>query len=209
MGIYLLLYIDPNSINSTKEAIAGLSGSLFGAGSIFLGNQINHWYAGNEKQDEINKKRLALKTLMTAELVSIFMNHINNYNQFIEYKKLNENAPHSGIPFDHGFNVQIPSFLQVLTNDLLLFSPKELDAYITVYENLNKSQLLIESYKKIPNAVMTGLVATLLINNFKFDCEVCSVLINLIAPERKLKLPTGKIINFSELLDKPEEFNRR
>lgn len=205
----LALYILKNPVlfelSNDASARATLCGAMFGAGALLLGNQINYHFQVIDKTIELEKKQETLRTLIVAEMVSLFINHIQQAYYYTEAVKLIAGGmPTNGYPIDKTYQVPIPNVFNALISELTILPNKEVDALVNMYDNLAKTRAALNSLID-NNTPMTLITTTNLKLFFCSDCENAAGVIKMIAPNRKIQRTKGGLILFSELLLNPQK----
>lgn len=161
----------------SKEANAALVGALIGALAVFLGNAIN----GVQERFEKRRLRKNIKTALMSELVRICPDLIVSAKYFRRLASL----PKGG---DIDFTSYMPRddfiFRTLLSNSILLLSDTEIDKLGTFYGNLQIT-------RKLLGEARTGGFLTVepIANSFEDDCSVAAEVVEVLAPERKIKMP--------------------
>jgi hypothetical protein len=205
-GMFLLKKPDAIALGSDKSALATLCGALFGSAAIFFGNQISYWFSEASKNRDKLERQKTLRTILTAELVSIFIEHAHQAKLYqILEGGLKDGSIQFSKPFDSTYQVPTPIVFNSLITQFIFLPEKEVDALVNLYDNLSKTRRMIENYSRQETPVMIGLiVAGNLKSAFKNDCDNAADVVDLIAPDRKIKLTNNKLILFSELLRNPQ-----
>ena len=67
--------IDQNASTAPTSA-ATFAGALFGAGALFLGNQINEYWRRYEARDQLKSQQICVRAILDNEFVRVCVNHI-------------------------------------------------------------------------------------------------------------------------------------
>jgi hypothetical protein len=205
LAIYTLQNPALFGMTNDASARATLCGAMFGAGTLLLGNQINYYFQALDKNKDLEKKQETLRALLVAEMVSLFVNHIQQafyYKQAVEL--ITDGMPTNGYPLDKTYQVPIPVVFNALINELIILPHKEVDALVNMYDNLAKTRAVLKTLTDT-NTAMTLITTTNLKLNFTSDCENAAGVIKMLAPNRRIQKTNGDLILFSELLMNPQK----
>jgi hypothetical protein len=165
-------------------AVATLVGALFGGAALLLGNGINSIEARARSEEELATRQLKLKTLITAELVSIVAD-------LISIKQKVDAARISGGTYSvANFSRNLPSDLPLtfgLGHELLVLDQPALDALVTLRVNLEMSREAERAAD--PNLPLGQLMLGALANRLSHDMGILAECFERIAPTRKLSFP--------------------
>lgn len=205
-GIYLLRNPSVLALGSDKSALATLCGALFGAAAIFFGNQINYWFTAVSKNREKLERQKTLRIILTAELVSIFVEHVHQAKLYLELVSALKDGAVQTECFDSTYQVPTPIVFNSLITQLIFLPEREVDALVNLYDNLSKTRRLIENYSQQKQPVHMGqIVAGNLQSAFKNNCDNAADVVELIAPERQITMTNKQAILFRELLRNPQK----
>lgn len=205
LAIYILQNPALFELGNDASARATLCGAMFGAGALLLGNQINYYFQALDKNKDLEKKQETLRTLLVAEMVSLFINHIQQafyYKQAVELIKGGMRT--NGYPLDKTYQVPIPAVFNALITELVILPNKEVDALVNMYDNLAKTRTILKTLTDA-NTAMTLISTTNLMLSFTSDCENAAGVIKMLAPNRSIQKTNGGLILFSDLLMNPQK----
>ena len=181
-------------------AVATLVGALVGGAALLLGNWITRWNERTRAQEALDERRAKLKTLITAELVSIAAG-------LLQAKTLVDAALeqiHSAGGTIPGSEIAstLPREMPLTTSlgaELLLLEQPALDALVTLQTNLAISRINLEQFADAD--VQFGLLRLgALAVGLGHDMSILAQCFERISPTRELQLPGEQPALASEIL---------
>lgn len=194
------------SLSDDVAAAASLCGALIAAAAIFVGNQININATNDLRTEEREQERESIRCLLMSEIVPIFIRHIREAKQYIDLCQLITQGGQAVTPWGGHYQILEPSIYHSLIKELIKLPAKEADALITLYSQMGDTQKSLDNLLGLNLGQINHSTALKLANQLSADCEAAAKVVQLIAPQRQIKLINGKTISFVELLKDPSRF---
>ena len=194
-------------LSSDPSASASLAGALIAAGAIFVGNQLNVNATLESKSKELEEERQSIRLLLMSEIVPIFTRHVQVAKEYIDLAQFISTGGQAVVPWSTSYQIIKPNIYYSIIKELIKLPTKEADALVTLYSQMGDTQKALDDLLSVS---LTGEInystALKLANLLQADCAAAAEVVQLLAPQRKIKLRNDKLIGFVELLQDPTKF---
>jgi hypothetical protein len=168
-------------------ASAALAGALFGGAALLLGNWINRYSQSQAAEDELEQRRIKLRTLLAAELVNVAASLIDA-KRFVDAALTTLNAGGTlGQQQDMTWLMPPRPWNDRLDLELLILGRPAIDALMTLRSNLFKTGRAMEAITEGRDG-FGWLRVTALSSGLALDMTVLIKVFEHIAPNRKFVL---------------------
>jgi hypothetical protein len=178
-GAAWLMWWQSNRLDA--GAVATLVGALFGGAAVLLGNAINAFDDRAQRATQVETRRVALKSLIAAELVSIAVDLVSGKRLLdIAFATTNDRPASFGVGDDFPRQATLTMSLGA---ELLTLEQSELDALVTLQQNLAITRANLKERSGGIGLLQLGR----LIEGLAFDMEILAQCFERIAPTRRLQ----------------------
>lgn len=192
-----------------KEGLATFCGALFGAGALFLGNQINYYFKILDESEALKEKQKTLRTILVGEIISIFVPHTQEAYSYNHKQELFDGGIlDSPIHFNSSYRIPKPNIFNSLTTQLLILPSIEIKAISNLYYNLSLTrEELYDEQKSQPTSSVPVITFSKLKNSINNDCMNAHEVVKMMEPNTQITKPNGDTLLFCDLLKKPHKIS--